>query len=497
MLDTILTTLLGIALLALWLNIMVEELEAFNIALLSFLVALALLILRAFLIPGSQHWYKQRQPRETPILRLPAELVADIFQHLPALRDRRNIRLTCKRFNFINSERLMKDLYLSKRQEEFAISDAVLKCPAIAKGIKTVIFDDSSFLVPFQSPAQWLATQDAQGGRYRPIRPWQPNYIQELYGHFAYEEQFLRATGRARANVAAAVELLPKLSNIIITDCCGPQRDPGSITSLADKKGVLFRPPLYRTHNIDWANYLLFPQPWLPRNFIADPWDEATTPYYGFVTLVRELSIAKRPIKSLKTIGRYAGMSHSLFNTFHREHSHIRNVFANITELHLTIDTNRDEDEWFHVTLQSGHLARTLASATNLTSLGLNLSGISYDAFNYTGQPEFPIGLGLPSTPWRDLEYFSLTSAALGNHRELVTFLKKHDDTVRNLSLEYVSLLNTTWHNALYDFRSRKVRLDTLKGKGVYDTQNDVLHMGDAELKFIRGKGPNRLPVKN
>ncbi|KAL8672264.1 MAG: hypothetical protein Q9168_003265 [Polycauliona sp. 1 TL-2023] len=77
--------------------------------------------------------------------KLPHEMILQILSHVR--RDRLKIvRLTCKKLAFLGGRLLVGRLYISPREKDMEVFDAVTRHPEISKSVKKIIFDSAQFL---------------------------------------------------------------------------------------------------------------------------------------------------------------------------------------------------------------------------------------------------------------------------------------------------------------------------------------------------------------
>ena len=325
------------------------------------------------------------------ILDLPNEVLTHIINYIDLLNDRQIVRLICRAFGDLGAAFLLRDVFFAKNDFDLAVLSDSIANNHIARGVRTLVCNDTTFLA---------------------LEP------QPLYQQMYLEEQSIRQSDRASDILFTVFQRCPKLREVTITDCWSRCR------SLIHRYGV-------------WNTNHLGPQPWGTIRNVADVWDATSTPYFGFVVLMRALSKSKHRITSLEIEGRLTGISHRIFHMTHTDFVHVSEVFANLTNLKLAIDTNKSETAWSETTIQKGRLSKALEQALNLESLELTFKSLDDDDDDGNDElTELDLAAGLPLVRWQHLRHFGLTHARLGHHRPLLAFLKRHRSTLRSLRLD-------------------------------------------------------------
>ena len=381
------------------------------------------------------------------LLDLPPEVLTHIINYIDVLDDRQNVRFTCRTFADIGAAFLLRDVFFSKNNFDLAILRDSISHNHIARGIRTMVCDDTTFL---------------------------PYCSQPFYRQMYHEEQDMRQSGRALEVLSTVFQSCPKLREVTITDCWSCYRTP------IHRYGV-------------WDMGCPEPQPWGKIQNVADVWDATSTPYFGFVVLIRALSRSKHQITSLEIEGQFKGISHRIFHIPQTDFVHVSGVFATLKVLKLAIDTNKSEAAWSEITIKKGRLSKALQQAVNLESLELAFKGLDDDDDGNDQPTELDLAAGLPLVRWQHLRHFGLVYARLDHHRPLLAFLKRHRNTLSSLRLDTLELVRSTWQEVLEDFRLNRIQLEICDLVSIVSNRNDQDSSPDGMevIRFLEGIGSN------
>lgn len=303
------------------------------------------------------------------------------------------------------------------------------------------------------------------------------------------QQQVVRQQGQQIAILLAALPSLPALNEIIVSDSFGQQ-------SYNMQEGGAYMTP-YRRCTDHWNYNSIVPQSWDNDRYPANPWDAVSSPYHGFVNIIRALSITgHHKIQSLYIEGRITGISHRIFLASPTDFAHVRNVFANLTTLEMTIDADWTHGYWSEGVLTDGHFAKFLHAAPLLTHLHLSLKGIAEGVDEVLGlndEPRFDIALGFGGHfVWSHLHHFGIVNCHQIDPQHLIDFLARHRDTLRSLHLELLVLQDgpVLWADVFDDMLAREIKLDEEYCELLNDSWGTVEVVGDV-IGFLNGVAEN------
>lgn len=304
------------------------------------------------------------------------------------------------------------------------------------------------------------------------------------------QERRMGANGVQMTVLMAALPNLRNLKEVTISDSCGRLTNP-------DRPEVT-RGRIYQTldHGKNrWTADDPAPQLWGLNHWQrpSDPWDAQSTPFHGFINLIRGLSSTNHGfIHTLSIQGRVIGVSQSIFGMAAKEFRQISNVFANLRTLKLTIDDGLVQS-CQEVNLAYGRMACVLHRATLLERLEMSFMRIDDDEEplrKWISEREFDIARNLGTFTWPHLRHSALINCHRHNHYGLARLLGRHA-SIRSLRLEMLYFPHTHLGDLYIEPREGGVRLDNdgFHGQSLLDVR--LVEVGVSDLvAFLRGHGP-------
>ena len=396
---------------------------------------------------------------------LPTEILVVVCSHLfradnwsPGSRRWaiQEFRLVCREFAAAAFQFLTSVAYLSQYDYDLEILTTLSQHPILSKNIRSMVCDDSHL-----SPAHRSETLDKKAVAH--LKRMQK------------EQKNIRRQGEDLAVFCAALTRFPNLKSITVTDGCN------------DIGGSYSTPVRFRSGS--WDTETLWPLGWPAKVPFDHVWNQASSPYHTFITVIRGLSIMGHQIHELSVESKEYGISHRMmFDASHKDFEHLCNVFKSLLKVDLNINTH-GEALWEEGTLKSGLIGAMLSKATCLESL--QLSSVPSEANGYIN-PVLTLSEGLGDTVWPFLHRLSLNEFSIG-HRDLTGFLLRHRATLRHVQFLNLFLEGGSWSETLIELRKNSIIWDKCDMWQITDEDIDYCQCGDNIVRYLREGGDNPL----
>ena len=382
---------------------------------------------------------------------LPPELLNHVASHLD---DKNSVdtnggnwsllqfRLVCKAFATAGLPFLTSTVYLSTNLHDLRILDEISR-HNLNTYIRTIICDDFN-----RKPVSF------------PF-PDFDNQIQE-----SLEEESIKRQCLDMAVFCTVLPRFPNLRKVVVKDLC---RGPACW-----KSGDMDQLITY-----GWPNHV-------PEE--TDVWDQIVSPYHGFVTVIRGLSITRHEVHELIIDGVDFGLSHRIFNLDAQDHMHITRVFQGLRKLELHINSHADGESWHQETLSKGLLRSCLGQSNLLVVFGLSGFGdesCPLDFFEVFDQ-----------VIWLCLRRFTLSCFDIARHVHLANIFIAHRQTLQTVSLNAISLFGKlSWATFLCNLEKNQVEWKHFSSTGLWETDGDYCYKyrpkGEDVIGYLQGGGEN------
>lgn len=211
------------------------------------------------------------------------------------------------------------------------------------------------------------------------------------------------------------------------------------------------------------------------------------SPYHGFITVIRGLSIARHEITELIIEGEDFGLSHRIFNLHAQDHMHITRVFQGLQKLELHINSHWNEESWHQETLSKGFLGSLLGQSNLLVVF--ELSGFDNDSCSLDFSAVFD------KVIWLCLRRFTLSYFDIEGQVHLARFFIAHRQTLQTVSLNAITLKERGWAALLCNLRKNQVKWKHFSSTGLWETDGKYIYefypKEEAVVNYLRGGGEN------
>ncbi|KAF2163325.1 hypothetical protein M409DRAFT_26362 [Zasmidium cellare ATCC 36951] len=421
--------------------------------------------------------------------RLPNEISDNILQSL-SIRDVKSVRLACRSCAAMGAPHLFPRVWLSSHPLDVQIFRMVVRNPLICRGVKELIWDDTTYCDSLMEKKKYLETAKHFGSWGSWCTDLYPRTEGE-YGYWLFFEKaqlhhHIRRKRKDERLLLSALPKLQKLKSVVLSSRHHYMPAPDDLsygespTARLWPKERLFKTFAYPP-TVNWKAVRKAGSNSEPKNddlrqmmtvdYHHDAWDKneltdascvhVQRPWRGLLILLRALSNTEKPIESFEIRPQFAskwgednsmvGISHYFFRQRSADLERFIAIARHLRKLNLVVSCEgAGLAEGRHAsairTVKQGHLTRLLQSAENLEELHFELP-----------VPNVMKTIGTQAHYPR-LKNLSLMQGIV-EPLELVDLLKKHRRTIQSLTLSHCNSSNESWKELFEQLKTEDIYL--------------------------------------